>query len=148
MKFCKVGDVKTPTRGTPGSAGIDLYVPNDFPEHLCLIKPHQSIKIPSGIKFNVPEGKVLLVHNKSGIATKLGLDKGAEVIDSDYLGETHIHLTNTTGNNILIEPGMKIAQLILMDYNVIELEEVSEEECFKEKNSERGEGGFGSTGVK
>ena len=92
MKFLKTRDVKDPNRGTPQSAGIDLFIPNDFTPQF--IKPGDSILIPSGLKINVPKDHVFIMMNKSGVAVKKHLDVGACVIDEDYQGEIHIHLIN------------------------------------------------------
>jgi dUTP pyrophosphatase len=144
MKFLKIRDVKTPTRGTPQSAGIDLYIPNDFPETTIL--PGLSTLIPSGLKVNVPEGHAFIAFNKSGVATKKGLQVGACVIDEDYQGEIHIHLTNVGDESQIINPGDKIIQCVLLpvNYETVELVE-SEEELWNGEITQRGEGGFGST---
>ena len=92
MKITKIRDVKTPIRGTEGSAGIDFFVPEDFPKDLCTIQPNERFFIPSGIKANVPDGFALIAFNKSGVALKKGLLVGASVVDSDYQGEIHLHL--------------------------------------------------------
>ena len=92
MKIAKVRNVKTPTRGTVGSAGIDFYIPNDYPANLCTVNPGERFFIPSGIKANVPEGYALIAMNKSGVALKKSLMVGACVVDSDYQGEIHLHL--------------------------------------------------------
>ena len=84
-----------------------------------------------------------MVCNKSGRATKLKLDKGAEVIDSGYRGEIHVHLFNHSDKEVVIPKGEKIAQLILMKIWTGQAMEVDELE-----KSRRGEGGFGSSGVK
>lgn len=144
MKFCKIRDVKSPCRGHDTDAGIDFFIPNDF--ETSQIYPHDSINIPSGIKAKIPHGYALIAFNKSGVATKLGLDVGANVIDEGYQGEIHLHLVNTTNQFIKIEKGQKIVQFILLPVNYELPEEVSEEDLFESK-SERGEGGFGSTGV-
>ena len=84
-----------------------------------------------------------MVFNKSGRATKLKLDKGAEVIDSTYRGEIHVHLFNHSDKPVFIPKREKIAQLILMpiwDGNPEEANELS--------STSRGSGGFGSTGLK
>ena len=91
MQIAKIRNVKTPTRGTNGSAGIDFYVPDDYPDSLCTIPPGDRFFIPSGIKANVPEGYALIAMNKSGVALKKGLMVGACVVDSDYQGEIHLH---------------------------------------------------------
>tara|TARA_R110002153_G_scaffold177019_1_gene330266 strand:+ start:613 stop:1062 length:450 start_codon:yes stop_codon:yes gene_type:complete len=149
MKLAKIRDVKTPTRGTAGSAGIDFYVPNDYPatESLCTIEPGERFFIPSGIKANVPEGYALIAMNKSGVALKKGLLVGACVVDSDYQGEIHLHLVNTGKRDATIEPGDKLVQFLLVPVNHCEVEVVAEDNLFSTETT-RGAGGFGSTGVK
>lgn len=162
MKFAKVRNVKSPSGGTPKSAGIDFYVPDDFKN--ILLTPGDDILIPSGIRINIPEGYMLMGADKSGIAAsehakiRVGQAKshssydtclivGAKIIDQDYQGELHIHLINVGADNYLIKPGQKIAQFILVPILYADLEEVCEDELFGE-SSERGDGGFGSTGNK
>ena len=147
MKFLKVRNVKTPSRGTSQSAGIDFFVPEDF-KSTC-IEPGQSILIPSGLKANIPDNLVFIAFNKSGVATKKHLIVGACVIDEDYQGEIHLHLINAGNLPMSIDPGDKILQCILMPvvYSPIEMVE-TEEELWEGKLTERGEGGFGSTGTK
>ena len=94
MKISKTRKVKTPTRGTDGSAGIDFYVPDNYPANLCTVDPGERLFIPSGIRADVPDGHALVAFNKSGVALKKGLDVGACVVDSDYQGEIHLHLFN------------------------------------------------------
>ncbi len=149
MKLAKIRDVKTPTRGTAGSAGIDFYVPNDYPatESLCTIEPGERFFIPSGIKANVPEGYALIAMNKSGVALKKGLLVGACVVDSDYQGEIHLHLVNTGKRDVTIEPGDKLVQFLLVPVNHCTVEVVAEDNLFSTETT-RGAGGFGSTGVK
>ena len=143
MKIKLVRDVKTPSRGTTKSAGIDFFIPNDF-EKISLF-PGDSILIPSGVKVQVPEGYALIAFNKSGIATKSRLAVGASVVDEDYEGELHLHVYNTSQNKVTqIEPGMKLTQFILIPVNYQNVEIVHE---FEERQSERGSGGFGSTGI-
>jgi dUTP pyrophosphatase len=147
MKFLKLRDVKSPSRGTSQSAGIDFFIPNDF-EYRTL-SPGSSVLIPSGIKANIPSDHVFIAFNKSGVATKKGLTVGACVVDEDYQGEIHIHLTNVSDQTITINPGEKIIQFLLLPiiYESIEIVE-SEESLWEGKSTERGEGGFGSTGIK
>lgn len=147
MKISKVREVKTPIRGTDGSAGIDFYVPFDYPQNLCSISPGERFFIPSGIKANVPEGFALIAMNKSGIALKKGLLVGACVVDSDYQGEIHLHLVNTGTKTVAIEPGDKLTQFLLIPVNHCSVEVVDESSLF-EAETTRGSGGFGSTGVK
>ena len=147
MKISKIRNVKTPTRGTNGSAGIDFYVPDDYPPNLCTIEPGDRFFIPSGIKANVPDGFALIAMNKSGVAMKKGLMVGACVVDSDYQGEIHLHLINASNKIVTIEPGDKLTQFLLVPVNHCLVEVVNEGDLFAEETT-RGSGGFGSTGVK
>lgn len=142
MKIQLTRPVKIPNRGTPLSAGIDFYVPDDFEE--TTLEHGDDILIPSGIKVQVPHGYMLVAKNKSGIATKMGLIVGAELVDEDYEGVIHIHLIKSTKGSCVIKPGMKIVQFVLEPvlYDSIEVVEKLES-----RNTERGSGGFGSTGV-
>ena len=140
MKVQRVRTVKLPTRGTPKSAGLDFYVPDDYEDH-C-ISPGQSVLISSGIRVEVPEGYALIAFNKSGIAVKKHLYVGACVIDEDYQGEIHIHLTNVGSTYVHIHPGDKIAQFILLPVLYSRVEEVDE---LHKVPTKRGTGAFGST---
>lgn len=143
LKVSRIGDVKLPVRGHDFDAGIDFFIPNDF--HETLLNLGDSITIPSKIKVNVPKGYMLKAENKSGIATKLGLQVGASVIDHGYQGEVIMHLTKITKGTIVLQPGQKIVQCILQQISTCKIKEVPVEELY-ESVSERGEGGFGSTG--
>lgn len=147
LRVSKVREVKTPTRGTEGSAGIDFFIPEDFPESLCTIKPGERYLIPSGIKAQVPEGFALIAHNKSGVATKKSLMVGAKVVDSDYQGEIHMHLINCGDKTIKVAPGDKLVQFLLVPVSHRGIELVPEIDLFSE-DTIRGTGGFGSTGTK
>lgn len=144
MKIVKVRNVKTPTRGTSLSAGLDFYIPEDF--QTKQVWPGESINIPSGIKAQIPWGCALIMFNKSGIATKYQLQVGACVVDEDYQGEIHLHVINVGKEIVILEPGMKLIQGLVMPI-VNEGVEVleSEDELFPQ-STERGQGGFGSTG--
>ena len=145
MKVLKIKDVKLPTRGTPQSAGLDFYIPNDFKP--TQLRPNMSILIPTGIKANVPPGMALVAFNKSGIAVKKSLLIGACVIDEDYQGEIHIDLKNVGKETQLLNPGDKIIQVVCLPVNYVEVEEVqSEHDLFNGEITERGEGAMGSTG--
>ena len=142
MKISKVREVKTPTRGTKESAGLDLYVPDDF-ESVGL-GWREDIVIPSGIKANIPEGYALIAFNKSGIAVNRGLQVGACVVDEDYQGEIHIHLTNISNKICAINPGDKIIQFLLIPIIRREVKLVDERVLYKSK-TKRGKGWKGST---
>jgi dUTP pyrophosphatase len=145
MRISRIRDVKVPARGTDRSAGIDFFVPNDFTATSIL--PGESALIPSGIKAEIPTGLMLTAFNKSGVATKKSLIKGAEVCDEDYQGEIHIHVINVGTEPQTIEPGQKLIQFILVPVFYDTVEEVPVNELFSTQ-TERGEGGFGSTGTK
>jgi dUTP pyrophosphatase len=146
MKFIKIRDVKSPSRGTDKSAGIDFYVPND--QETIVLKSNESVLFPTGIKMNIPQDHVLIAFNKSGVATKRDLTVGASVVDEDYQGEIHIHLTNVGNETQVIKAGEKIIQFLLMPIVYEGLQEVmTEDELWEGEVTERGEGGFGSTGV-
>jgi len=144
MKIKKVRDVKTPSRGTPDSAGIDFFLPKDYIQEPKTLQPGESVLIPSGIKANVPDGYGLVAMNKSGVSTKQGLIYGAQLVDPDYTGEIHIHVFNVSNQSQTIQPEQKIMQFVLIPINFENVELVDE---LPEKNTERGSGGFGSTGV-
>lgn len=160
MKFSKVRDVKSPERGTPKSAGIDFFVPNDF--NRIALFPGEDALIPSGIKADIPENYMLMAADKSGVVTSAEACRkinrtpkkgafnsviiiGAKIVDEDYQGEIHIHLINVGNDIVHINPGMKIAQFILVPVSYEGLEEVPEDKLFANA-TKRGEGGFGSTG--
>lgn len=147
MKILRTRDVKMPERGTPQSAGIDLFIPSDFIE--TNLRPGESLFIPAGLKVDVPEGHALFAMNKSGVAAKRSMIVGACVIDEDYQGEIHIDVKNVGTEIQTLSPGDKIIQVICLPVNYVKIEEVeSEEELFGDVVTERGEGGFGSTGTK
>ena len=141
MKIAKIRNVKTPIRGTEGSAGIDFFVPDDYPENLCTVLPGERFFIPSGIKANVPNGYALIAMNKSGVALKKGLMVGACVVDSDYQGELLISCWNRSLHQYSVNPLDRIAQLIFLKIEHPKFEVV---ENFKLSN--RGNNGFGSSG--
>jgi dUTP pyrophosphatase len=140
LKFKKLSkDAYTPTRGTPGSSGLDVYTPRDAD-----IPARGDALIALDLAFDIPFGWDLAVYNKSGIATKKKLSKGAELIDSDYTGNAHIHFFNNSDTPVHFNKGDKISQLVMREVWMGELEEVDE----IEKDTDRGAGAFGSTGTK
>lgn len=146
MKICKIRKVKTPVRGTPLSAGLDFFVPDDFPGTHYLV-PGDAVNVPSGIKVKVPHGYALVFMNKSGVAVKKGLQVGACVVDEDYQGEVHLHVRNTTPEVQSIQPGEKLVQALLIPVSYEGIEEVLDPLELYEEKTQRGEGGFGSTGT-
>lgn len=160
IKYSKLRDVKSPSRGTAQSAGVDFFVPNDWNNgQPRVVLPGDRILIPSGIKVNIPAGHALIAFNKSGVASKTGLIVGACVVDEDYQGEVHINMINTNENKeyftdgnyvndtgtVTITPGEKLVQFLLIPINYASTLEVPMEELYTE-TTDRGAGGFGSTG--
>jgi len=143
MRISKIRNVKTPTRANKTDAGIDFFVPEDVKP--VILKPNESCLIPSGIKAEVPNNHALVAFNKSGIAVKKELHVGACVVDVGYQGEIHINLTNVGGEFQYINPGDKIIQFVLLQLGEQTIRVVDEGELYPEE-SNRGEGGFGSTG--
>jgi dUTP pyrophosphatase len=143
MFYTKTKDVKDPNRGTEGSAGIDFYIPNEVQP--ITLGPGESCNIPSGIKVLIPYGYAGIFFNKSGVAIK-GLNVGACVVDSDYRGEVHLNLHNVSNLNITINPGQKIVQMLIQPVNMSSVICITEEQYNMQPSTERGTGGFGSTG--
>lgn len=144
MKIVKVRNVKTPTRGTSLSAGLDFYIPEDF--QTKQIWPGESIIIPAGIRVQIPRGCVLIMFNKSGIATKHQLQVGACVVDEDYQGEIHLHVMNVGKEVVVLKPGMKLVQGLVMPVFYVGVEVLESGDELFPQSTERGQGGFGSTG--
>lgn len=130
-----------PVRGTGRSSGLDVFIPKDF--DYTILKAGSDILIDLKLRFDIPPCWDLSVYNKSGISTKKKLIKGAELIDSDYRGHIKLHLFNIGQESIILKPKMKIAQLVLRPVWLGSLNVVDS----IDKNTERGNGGFGSTGI-
>ena len=143
MRMQIIRNVKEPKIASIGSAGIDFFVPNDFDE--TKIESHKSLLIPSGIKAEIPENHVLIAFNKSGVSTKTGLIVGACIVDSDYQGEIHLHVINTSHIDVIVKPGQKLVQFVLLPYVNPHVTFVYDASLFQFK-SHRGENGFGSSG--
>lgn len=143
IKFKRLNDLAIiPTHGSADAAGYDLYAATDYE---IQIAPHETVKIGTGLSFELPRGYFAGVFARSGLATKKGLRPAncVGVCDSDYRGEYIVALHNDTDEIMTIQPQEKIAQMILLPFVFLEFEEVVEL-----SDTERGEGGFGSTGEK
>lgn len=129
-----------PTRGSSSAAGYDLYACLDEP---VSIRPGETVRIGTGITAALPEGTFGACFARSGLATKQGLRPAncVGVVDSDYRGEYLISLHNDSEETRIISHGDRIAQLVVMPYFELEFNEVE-----KLDETERGSGGFGSTG--
>jgi dUTP pyrophosphatase len=172
IQFTKIRDVKSPQRANHNDAGIDFFVPyysEKFYEDLVkknpgifietkideaqseviniTVPPFGQVNIPSGIKVNILDKNTYLdANNKSGVATKYKLDVGANVVDADYRGEIHLHFFNTSYAPVIIRSGQKIVQFIHKEYIKSDLIEISNKEYDSLEQTDRGEGGFASTG--
>jgi dUTP pyrophosphatase len=108
-----------------------------------IIKAGERALIPTGLSMEFPPGNVALVWDKSGLAAKNGLKTMAGVIEHSYRGEYKIVVFNTSKDDYEVKKGQKVAQLLIQPIHTAEIEEVQEL-----SQTSRGEGGFGSTGVK
>ena len=133
-------NAKIPTRGSEYAAGYDLYACIEKP---VTIMPHTSEKIGTGLSVAVPNGYFGAIFARSGLAAKEGLRPAncVGVADSDYRGEYMVAMHNDTDEVRTVSPDERIAQLVIMPFLEAEFEE--KEELNK---TERGAGGFGSTG--
>ena len=131
-----------PTYGSASAAGADLYCP--LGEGVC-VAPHKTMLVKTGVALAIPEGYVGLIYARSGIAAKRSLAPANKVgvIDSDYRGEIMVALHNHSDEEQSVEGGERIAQLVIAPYLRAEF---SLTDTLDE--TERGAGGFGSTGRK
>jgi len=138
---------KFPVRAHREDAGFDFFAPEDIDP--IVLHPGEDIVVQTGVRVAVPFGWALLGVNKSGVAVKRKLTLGAKLIDSGYTGELGINLFNIGRQDAVINPGDKIAQFILIPVGTCAVEQMTEEEYWRANGgSERGVGGFGSTGEK
>ncbi len=135
----------TPTYGSTEAAGLDLYALIDTETNSLFIPSHTTVKINTGIAMEIPKGYFGAVYARSGLSIKNGLRPAncVGVIDSDYRGEIIVALYNDSMEDRIVYNGDRIAQIVITPYLHIELNEVTEL-----SDTERGEGGFGSTGMK
>ena len=134
-------DAKLPTRGTAGSAGMDLYACIDG---RVTINPRELKIIPTGIAIALPDNScVAYLYARSGLGVKHGicLSNGVGVIDSDYRGEVCVGLCNVSDEPYTISSGERVAQMVISPVIIPDLVETDTLD-----DTERGSGGFGSTG--
>ena len=129
-----------PKRGSEFSAGYDLYACLEEPIN---IKSNQTVKIPTGLAIEIPVGYAGMIFARSGLSTKKGLAPANKVgvCDSDYRGEYIVALHNHSDNDVLVNPGERIAQLVVIPFLSVDFVETDEL-----NDTARGSGGFGSTG--
>ena len=133
-------NAQLPVRATSGSAGYDLFSTDSY-----VVLPGRRVVVSTGISIQLPPGTYGRIAPRSGLAVKHGLDTLAGVIDPDYQGEIKVVLQNLDMQQpFVIRPGYRIAQLILENFTVAEVNEVPTENT---PLTARGASGFGSTGV-
>ena len=135
-------EVLTPKYETSGSSGMDIaaYIKQDI-----IINPGEKALIPTGFSLSVPQGYEVQIRPRSGLAAKKGVTvlNTPGTIDSDYRGEIKVILINLSKDIFYVKSGERIAQMVVCPVKQVVVEEVNE---LSETN--RGAGGFGSTGTK
>ncbi|MBE5921882.1 MAG: dUTP diphosphatase [Lachnospiraceae bacterium] len=131
-----------PTYGSAYAAGADLYACLDT---AVTIAPAETLLVKTGLAMEIPEGYAGLIYARSGLASKKGLAPANKVgvVDADYRGELMVALHNHSAKEAIVEPGERIAQLVITPFltaNWVEADALSD--------TVRGAGGFGSTGTK
>lgn len=142
MKVRIINDSRwdAPSYATEGSAGVDLKANIDEPITLA---PLQRVVVPTGLRIALPKGTEAQVRPRSGLAAKHGITvlNTPGTIDADYRGEVGVILINLSEKDFVINPGERVAQMILARYERFEWEDVEQLD-----STSRGEGGLGSTG--
>ena len=142
VKIVNKSNHQLPSYATVGSAGMDLKANTDVPVSL---KPMERYLFPTGMHIQLPEGYEAQIRPRSGLAAKYGVTvtNCVGTIDSDYTGEIKVSLINLSTDTVVIYPGDRIAQMVVAKYEKVNWEEVASLD-----ETERGDGGFGSTGRK
>ena len=135
-------DVSLPKYETEGSSGLDLAANID---KQIKISPGKSQIIPTGLAVAIPKNFEIQIRPRSGLAARsqISVLNTPGTIDADYRGELKVILINLSDKVFVVEKGLRIAQMVLSPVIKAKLKEVTELE-----NTERGSGGFGSTGIK
>ena len=134
-------DAILPAYQTAGAAGADLHACLD---EAVVLRPLERKVIPTGLAMSIPEGFEVQIRARSGMSIKHGITmvNGIGTIDADYRGELGILLINVSQEDFVIEPGMRVAQMVLARYEKAEWDQVDELDT-----TERGAGGYGSSGT-
>ena len=131
-----------PKYESSGASGLDISA---LTEENILIKPKEKAIIPTGLACSIPKNYEIQIRPRSGLAAKNNLTvlNSPGTIDSDYRGELKIILINLGNDNFEVKNGMRVAQMVVCPVEIAEIEEVKSLE-----DTDRGKGGFGSTGIK
>lgn len=132
-------DLPLPASQTEGSAGYDLQLSWST---AYVLGPGDRVMMPTGFAWEIPRGYVGMIRPRSGLAVREGLDVLAGVVDSDFRAEVQVVLINHGHDTVRFSPGDRIAQMVVTAINTDELVEVESLDA-----TERGNGGFGSTGI-
>ncbi len=140
VKIVNKSAYPTPEYATPLSAGLDLKANMEAP---VTIKPLQRFLVPTGLYIALPEGFEAQIRPRSGLALKHGITvlNSPGTIDADYRGELKVLLVNLSDRDFEVNPGERIAQMVVARY-----QQVAWEQTDSLDSTDRGEGGFGSTG--
>lgn len=136
-------DLPLPMYGTPASSGVDLMAAIEAP---ITLQPGERTIVPTGIKMAMQHGLEAQIRSRSGLAAKhgIGVLNAPGTIDSDYRGEIKVILINWGQEDFVIERGMRIAQMVFAHYTPVNWHQV----VSLDSDTERGAGGFGSTGMR
>jgi dUTP pyrophosphatase len=134
--YCRVSGESIPQYAHAGDAGADITASEKI-----AIPPRERTLVSTGVRLEIPEGYVGLIWPRSGLAVKKGIDCGAGVIDSHYRGEVKVLLFNHSDNEFQIEPGDRIAQILIQKVERVEFHLVDQL-----NETARSDAGFGSTG--
>ena len=142
VKVVNAGRQPLPAYATSQSAGMDLRADIESP---ITLRPMERSLVPTGLRIELPQGYEAQVRPRSGLALKHGITvlTTPGTIDSDYRGELKVLLVNLSNEDFVINAGERVAQMVIAKHETVEWEEV---EVLDE--TERGEGGYGHTGVK
>ena len=142
VKIVNKSAFDTPFYATERSAGMDIKANIETP---IALQPLQRVMVPTGLYIALPEGTEAQIRPRSGLAAKHGITvlNTPGTIDADYRGEIKVILVNLSNEEFTINPGERIAQMVVARYEKVEWDSV---EVLDE--TERGVGGFGSTGTK
>lgn len=140
VKIVNKSAYPTPEYATPLSAGLDLKANLEAP---VTIKPLQRFLVPTGLYIALPEGFEAQIRPRSGLALKHGITvlNSPGTIDADYRGELKVLLVNLSDRDFEVNPGERIAQMVVARYQQVDWEQTDSLD-----STDRGEGGFGSTG--
>lgn len=142
VRIVNTGSQQLPAYATPQSAGMDLRANLETP---VVLRPMERRIIPTGLRIALPEGYEAQVRPRSGLALKHGITvlNSPGTIDADYRGELGVLLINLSNEDFTVAPGERIAQMVIARHEQATFELVAELDA-----TERGEGGYGHTGVK